>query len=72
MSSNNKKKITVVREFNGAAISSDEWREVQRLLAILVAEAYAREHPEQFGGATESQNTLTAHTVKNAITHSEN
>ncbi len=67
VSNSNKKKIAVVRKFNGAAIPPDEWREIQRLLAVLVAEAYAREHPECFGGATGPQNTLTTHTKKNAI-----
>ena len=72
MSSSKKKKITVLRKFNGAAIPPDEWREAQRLLAVLVAEAYAREHPECFGGVTAPQNTLITHTKKNATHHSGN
>ena len=72
MSGSKKKKITVLKKFNGTTIPSDEWREIQRLLAVLVAEAYAREHPECFGGATGPQNPLTTHTKKNAMNLSKN
>jgi len=44
-----KSRFTIRRTYSAEPMSLDEWRAAEKVLARLVAEAYAADHPEIFG-----------------------
>ncbi len=50
--SGRRKPITVRVTYSDTPMAPEQWERAQRMLARMIAQAYAADHPELFGGSS--------------------